>query len=259
VSVPFDQTDVLTSLPDMALAPITSFGELIRESLRALLLATADPLQNYREGLESRGHEGFSRDIARIIQLRKQKSWTPAEANEGLALAQRYKDKNSEKVFAKMATSFASGEEELELFDASAKRMVKVPKKKWEKEKELKNQLKGLRSQGKKTKATFAQMAKIDRELAANASSSEAKDGFSSEADYFEKVASTMQGKEAPDEVKTEKEKKRQLVRASVWKALKNEKYQKKDSLVEAAAIMKNLNFLEDAAKIEKVAQKLQS
>jgi peptidoglycan hydrolase-like protein with peptidoglycan-binding domain len=47
--------DPRTSLPDAPLPPIRNFSELLRESVKALTLATPDPLANYREGVQSRG------------------------------------------------------------------------------------------------------------------------------------------------------------------------------------------------------------
>ena len=43
-----------SSLPDAPLEPIVGIGELIKESLRALLFATKDPVQNYREAVLSK-------------------------------------------------------------------------------------------------------------------------------------------------------------------------------------------------------------
>jgi hypothetical protein len=52
---PLDLGDPRSSLPDQPLAPINTVGDLVKESLRALFFATSDPLQNYREGVQSRG------------------------------------------------------------------------------------------------------------------------------------------------------------------------------------------------------------
>lgn len=45
----------LTSLPDGPLPRVRGLGDAVKESLRALLFATPNPLQNYREGVRSRG------------------------------------------------------------------------------------------------------------------------------------------------------------------------------------------------------------
>jgi hypothetical protein len=45
------------SIPDAALPPVTSFWGAVKEGFRALMFATPDPLQNYREGLRSREKE----------------------------------------------------------------------------------------------------------------------------------------------------------------------------------------------------------
>lgn len=52
---PSDDLTSFTSLPDAPLPPIMSWKDLMKESAKALLLATRDPLQNYREGVTSRG------------------------------------------------------------------------------------------------------------------------------------------------------------------------------------------------------------
>lgn len=51
---PFDAGDPRSSMPDLPLPPINGAGDLIKESLKALFFATADPLANYREGVKSR-------------------------------------------------------------------------------------------------------------------------------------------------------------------------------------------------------------
>lgn len=52
---PDDDLTSFSTLPDATLAPITDgWKGLLKESLRALLLATRDPVQNYREGVSSR-------------------------------------------------------------------------------------------------------------------------------------------------------------------------------------------------------------
>lgn len=51
---PADAGDALTSLPDAAQSDIKTFGQGLVESLKAILLATRDPLANYREGIRSR-------------------------------------------------------------------------------------------------------------------------------------------------------------------------------------------------------------
>lgn len=48
----------MSSLPDSPMPPITSFFELLKESAKALLLATRDPIGNYREGIFSRSSTG---------------------------------------------------------------------------------------------------------------------------------------------------------------------------------------------------------
>ena len=45
----------LTTLPDSPLPSIHGIGDAVKESLRALLFATPNPLANYREGVRSRG------------------------------------------------------------------------------------------------------------------------------------------------------------------------------------------------------------
>jgi hypothetical protein len=52
---PLDLGDPRSSLPDAPLTPINTIGDVVKESLRALFFATSDPLQNYREGVQSRG------------------------------------------------------------------------------------------------------------------------------------------------------------------------------------------------------------
>lgn len=46
--------DPRSSLPDRSLPAIKDFGDLIRESLRALTLSTRDPVANWRQGIVSR-------------------------------------------------------------------------------------------------------------------------------------------------------------------------------------------------------------
>jgi len=48
-------SDVLSSMPDEPLPPITGPWDLFKESLRALTFSTRDPLANYRDGVQSRG------------------------------------------------------------------------------------------------------------------------------------------------------------------------------------------------------------
>lgn len=52
---PPDLGDPRSSLPDMPLPAINTVGDLVKESLKAVLLATRDPFANYREGVQSRG------------------------------------------------------------------------------------------------------------------------------------------------------------------------------------------------------------
>jgi hypothetical protein len=51
---PAPPSTAMSSLPDQPLPPITGTWSLIKESLRALTLATPDPLANYRQGVASR-------------------------------------------------------------------------------------------------------------------------------------------------------------------------------------------------------------
>ena len=55
VMPPVDLENPLTSMPDGPLEPISNNKSLLKESLKALFLATRDPLQNWREGVQSRG------------------------------------------------------------------------------------------------------------------------------------------------------------------------------------------------------------
>lgn len=52
---PPDLGDPRSSLPDVPLPAINTVGDLVKESLKALLLSTRDPFANYREGVQSRG------------------------------------------------------------------------------------------------------------------------------------------------------------------------------------------------------------
>lgn len=51
---PDDDFQSFSSLPDAPLPPITGWKGLLRETARAFLMATRDPVQNYREGVSSR-------------------------------------------------------------------------------------------------------------------------------------------------------------------------------------------------------------
>jgi hypothetical protein len=61
---PVDRDDPRTSLPDMPLPPILGFGDVVRESLKALTLSTRNPFQNYREGVQSRGSASLRPPVA---------------------------------------------------------------------------------------------------------------------------------------------------------------------------------------------------
>ena len=57
MSPPLDYSDPRSTLPDMPLAPITSFGQFLKESLKAITFSTRDPLGNYRGGIAARSKE----------------------------------------------------------------------------------------------------------------------------------------------------------------------------------------------------------
>lgn len=52
---PAPEPSPLSSTPDLPLAPVRGALGLVKESVRALTFSTRDPLQNYREGVASRG------------------------------------------------------------------------------------------------------------------------------------------------------------------------------------------------------------
>ena len=54
MSPPMERDNPLSSLPDMPLPPITGVWDLVKETLKAVTLATRDPLGNYREGVRTR-------------------------------------------------------------------------------------------------------------------------------------------------------------------------------------------------------------
>jgi hypothetical protein len=54
-TVELDQSQVMSSMPDVPLQPISGWKELVKESLKAVFLATKDPIANYREGVQTRG------------------------------------------------------------------------------------------------------------------------------------------------------------------------------------------------------------
>lgn len=51
--------EAISSLPDRPLEPIRNGGGLFKEAIKALFFVTRDPLQNYREGLQSRALTGL--------------------------------------------------------------------------------------------------------------------------------------------------------------------------------------------------------
>jgi hypothetical protein len=51
---PMERDNPLSSLPDMPLPPIAGIWDLLKESLKAAVLATRDPIGNYREGVKTR-------------------------------------------------------------------------------------------------------------------------------------------------------------------------------------------------------------
>jgi hypothetical protein len=62
-SPPVEESEFpLSSLPDQPLPPITGFLDLVKESVKALALATPDPLANYRSGLVARSRKSVEPD-----------------------------------------------------------------------------------------------------------------------------------------------------------------------------------------------------
>jgi hypothetical protein len=69
----------MSSLPDAPLGPITGKLALVKESLLAILLATRDPLANYKEGIASRARAQAPAPLASGI------GWSPWGFFRGLA------------------------------------------------------------------------------------------------------------------------------------------------------------------------------
>jgi hypothetical protein len=71
MSPPVENTNPLSSLPDMPLAPITGVLDLAKETLKAFTFSTRDPLANYRGGVASRAKEPMA------IEPVSSSGWSP--------------------------------------------------------------------------------------------------------------------------------------------------------------------------------------